>query len=123
MDKTNIIYEGNFAFDTDRNEITAYLGIDNKSITIPEMIGGNKVKRLADLLFYDFTELESVTIPDSVTAFGLPIDYVYPDRLPISKDEPKYGVFDGCTNFQSISYKGKTYDREHIDKLYKAVNG
>ena len=34
----------------------------------------------------------------------------------------RVGAFGGCENILAV-YKGKTYDYEHIDDLYKAVNG
>lgn len=48
-----------------------------------------------------FTE---ITIPDSVTTIV-------------------GGAFSGCTGLTSVTYKGKTYDYEHIHDLYDAING
>ncbi len=46
--------------------------------------------------------LTSVTIPDSVTEIG-------------------DGAFYDCTSVK-VTYKGETYDYDHIEDLYKAIN-
>lgn len=68
------------------------------SITIP-----NRVTKIGTWAFHDCTGLASVTIPDSVTMIV-------------------NNVFDGCENIKA-TYKGKTYDYEHIYDLYEAING
>ena len=59
------------------------------------------IVELGEDSFKECTALTGVTIPDSVTKI----------------DEAFYG----CTNIQA-TYKGKIYDYEHIEDLYKAIN-
>lgn len=61
MEKTNIIYEGNFAFDTDTGSIAAYIGIDNEA-EIPKTVCGKAVIKIGSA-FTDCRTLESATIP------------------------------------------------------------
>ncbi len=68
------------------------------SVTIP-----NSVTSIENQAFYECTGLADITIPDSVTKIGT-------------------HVFTWCENIQA-TYKGNTYDYEHIDDLYKAING
>ena len=49
--------------------ITGYTGNETK-ITLPSEIGGYPVRSIADSAFYNHTNMESVTIPDSITAIG-----------------------------------------------------
>lgn len=82
--------------------ITLYTCPEGKSgsIVIPD-----SVTEIGSKAFNDCKGLTSVTIPDSVTEIG-----VY-----------GYHVFYGCENIQA-TYKGKTYDYEHIYDLYHAIN-
>ena len=68
-----------------------------KSITIPD-----SVTRIEQWAFRNCTSLTSITIPDSVTWLS-------------------DSAFYGCKNIQA-TYKGKTYDFEHINELYSDVN-
>ncbi len=68
------------------------------SIIIPD-----SVTEICNWAFCDCTGLTSVNIPDSVTDIGL-------------------HAFYGCTKI-SATYKGKTYDYDHINDLYKAARG
>lgn len=45
MEKTNIIYEVNFAFDTDTSGIAAYIGMDYE-VEITKMIYGKAVTKI-----------------------------------------------------------------------------
>ena len=59
--------------------------------------------------FEDCTSLTSVTIPDSVNEIF---------------DNGLFGTaFKGCESLTSVTYKGKTYDYEHIIDLYRTANG
>lgn len=80
-------------------------------ITIP-----NSVNKIGTGAFLNCTGLTNIIIPDSVTSIAAPCDYG--PGIPIIG----YGAFDGCEKIQA-SYKGKTYDYDHIDDLYKAING
>lgn len=61
MEKTNIIYEVNFAFDTDTSGIAAYIGMDYE-VEITKMIYGKAVTKIGSA-FTDCRTVESVTIP------------------------------------------------------------
>ncbi|MGN0682229.1 MAG: leucine-rich repeat domain-containing protein [Oscillospiraceae bacterium] len=70
--------------------------------------------------------LTSVQIPDSVTkldgrAFAYCISLTSV-QIPDSVTEIGETAFEGCEKIQA-SYKGKTYDYEHLDDLYNAING
>lgn len=69
-----------------------------RSISIP-----NGVKRIGISAFENCPSLKRVNIPDSVTEIG-------------------EDAFKGCTELIA-SHKGKTYDYEHINDLYTAING
>ena len=70
------------------------------SMTIP-----NSVTEIEGPVFGFCTSLTSITIPDSVAAIVVNM------------------AFMGCTSLTNATYKGKTYDFDHIEDLYKAVNG
>lgn len=76
-----------------------------KSIEIPD-----GVTYIGDEIFRGCYSLKSVAIPDSVTEIETG-DGLY-----------TYGAFYNCT-IQAATYKGKTYDYNHINDLYKAING
>lgn len=70
---------------------------------LTEVVIPDSVTEIGVGAFRGCTELTSITIPDSVTKIN---------RYP----------FSDCTNIQA-TYKGKTYDYEHIEDLYTAING
>lgn len=117
-----------------------------KSITI-----SNNVTYIGDDAFHGCTSLESITISDKIVHIGFQAfagclslenvtignGVVTIDRfafidcpnlkslvLPDTLESISTAAFieSNCTNIQ-VTYKGKTYDYEHIEDLYKAVNG
>lgn len=89
------------------------------SISIP-----NSVTEISDGAFDGCTSLTSITIPDSVTTID---DYVFSGctslteiTIPDSVTEIGHAFYN-CENIQ-VTYKGNTYDFEHIDDLYAAIN-
>lgn len=68
------------------------------SINLPE-----DTTKIGNYAFYNCKSVTSITIPDQAADF-------------------ESNIFDGCENIK-VTYKGKTYDYEHIDDLYKAING
>ncbi len=103
-------------------EIDAFFGCSSlTSVTI-----GSGVTSLEPGAFGRCTGLTDVTIPNSVTSIARHAfynctsltDLIIPDG--VTKIEE--GAFEGCENIQA-TYKGNTYDYEHINDLYKAING
>lgn len=82
--------------------IGGYLGTDT-IVRIPKFLSGKKATYIGDRAFKYCTSLTSVTIPDSVTEIG---------------DD----AFADCKSIQ-VTYKGETYDYDHINNLYSAING
>ena len=68
------------------------------SITIP-----NGVTSVAGAIFKNCKSLKNLTIPDTVTFIGTEAFY-------------------GCKDVQVV-YRGNTYDYDHMDDLYTAING
>ncbi|MDE7400195.1 MAG: leucine-rich repeat domain-containing protein [Oscillospiraceae bacterium] len=68
------------------------------SITIP-----SNVTKIGDYAFDNCSSLTNITIPDSVTEIG-------------------YDAFAHCESINA-TYKGTSYDYQHIEDLYKAING
>lgn len=65
--------------------------------------------------FSDCKKLTSINIPDNITEIGdvfRRVDF----------DSSLNTYISGCENIQA-TYKGKTYDYEHIEDLYKAIKG
>ena len=69
MNKTDIIYEGNFSFWENTNILLAYLGADN-DVTIPKIAGSMPVEVICEEAFQNCAYLESVTLPDSIRKIG-----------------------------------------------------
>lgn len=71
--------------------------------------------------------MESVTIPESVTKIGegafRGCDKLTSVIIPDSVTEIGNSAFYECTSLTSVTYKGQTYDYEHIDDLYAAARG
>lgn len=76
--------------------------------------------------FSGCTSLTSVTIPDSVTAIEfcafLSCSSLASITIPDSVTEVGDNAFNGCENIKA-TYKGVTYDYDHISDLYSAING
>lgn len=68
------------------------------SITIP-----SNITKIGDYAFNNCSSLANITIPDSVTEIG-------------------YDAFVHCESINA-TYKGTSYDYQHIEDLYKAING
>lgn len=76
-----------------------------ESVTLPE--GLTAVERNA---FDGCKNLTTINIPDSVTNLATYTEFV------------DIGPFNNCINLTNATYKGKTYDYEHLEQLYDAVN-
>lgn len=91
-----------------------------ESVTIPD-----GVTEIGESTFVNCTNLKSVTIPNGITKIGTGTfrrctsltSMIIPDGVT----RIYYVAFEGCTNLV-VSYKGKIYDYDHINKLYEAVN-
>lgn len=68
------------------------------SVNIP-----SSVTEISEYAFQSCSKLESIVIPDGVTVIG-------------------EDAFSGCVDIV-VTYKGNTYDFEHINDLYAAING
>lgn len=91
------------------------------NITIPD-----SVTEIRPQAFANCTNLSNITIPDSVTHINR-LDPSMTDTTGFlnaagNKINLKETAFYGCENIQA-TYKGKTYDYEHINDLYAAING
>lgn len=94
-------------------------GVD---IVIPRGITG-----IGDNAFSNIEELVSVTIPEGVTEINGRIFFrwgklesvIIPDSVTRISDN----AFLGSENITAATYKGHTYDYEHINDLYAAING
>lgn len=84
--------------------ITSYLGqnsADNTEIIIPDTINGITPTAIRDSLFSDFTYLESITLPDSITKIG-------------------NKTFYQCSNLEYVTAKGVTSVGDYA--FYKCLN-
>lgn len=86
-----------------------------QKVTLP-----NSLIEIYSTSFLNCSSLTDITIPDSVTKIYAHIEYTDPENGYTVIGQ--MGSFDGCVNIKA-TYKGKTYDYEHIGDLYKAVNG
>lgn len=100
-------------------------GCDNlKNATL-----GNGITEISSDMFYKCENLSSVTIPNSVTkikdgAFGYCskiTDITIPDNVTSINTFMYRQSFFECKRI-SATYKGKTYDYDHISDLYDAIN-
>jgi len=92
-----------------------------ESISIP-----NSVTEIGIGAFRECTNLTNVTIPNSTTVIG---DDAFSGctslksiNIPDNVTKISGDAFSGCKSLISITYKGKTYDYEHIADLYGAIN-
>lgn len=100
-------------------EIGGYAFSDCTSLT--SITIGNGVTEIGEYAFESCTSLTSIKIPNSVTKIG---EYAFNDctsltsiSIPDSVTQISWSAFDNCENIQA-TYKGKTYDYEHIYDLY-----
>lgn len=77
---------GEFSYEINGNEATVTAAASSLcgSVVIPEALGGYPVTAIAARCFYNDTDIQSVVIPDSVTAIG---EY----------------AFGGCTGLAAVS--------------------
>lgn len=90
------------------------------SMTIPD-----GVTEIEGRVFQNCESLTSVIIPDSVTEIGEEAFYrctsLTSITIPDGVTKIRKDAFNECTGIQA-SYQGETYDYEHIEDLYKAIN-
>ena len=90
-------------------------------VTLPDT-----VTAIATSAFSCCASLSSMVIPDGVTSIGYwafnGCTSLTSVKIPDSVTEIGVNAFADCEKIQA-TYKGKTYDYEHIDDLYKAING
>lgn len=129
--------------------IIGYTG-DGGNIEIPNKIGGKPMTKIGNSAFYDCegitsinfpnndaTEigkaafsgcksLTSVIIPDSVTVIGSDAFWrcqsLSSVTIPDSVTKIGERAFEYCESIQA-TYKGNTYDPQHINDLYTEING
>lgn len=70
--------------------------------------------------FFKCTKLNKISLPDNVKLMDTYMGRNYEDGHAVLFYDPM--VFEGCGNI-NVTYKGKTYDYEHIFDLYEAVKG
>lgn len=96
--------EFNFTITDGKITITDYVGSDSvSSITIPNNLYGYPVTVIGDLAFYGLQNLNSISIPDSVTSIAV-TSWVYlsPNSMTTTED----GAFNGCTELEQILVDG-----------------
>lgn len=99
---------GNFEYTINNSNITitGYNGTDT-NIIIPSEINGKAVTQIGDSAFYDCTDLESITIPNSVIQIG-DSAFFYCSSLesvtiPKNVTQIGLGVFASCSNLQQFN--------------------
>lgn len=122
----------------------AFAGLDVASITIPNSVVkmgdhvfdyctglesvtiGSGLTKISVSTFVNCMNLTSITIPSSVTKIG---DYAFDNcssltdiTIPDSVTEIGYDAFVHCESINA-TYKGTSYNYQHIEDLYKAING
>lgn len=125
-------------------DVGAFAGLDITGVVIPDSVItlddrvfdyctqlesvtiGNGLNEIGVCTFHNCMSLTSITIPDSVTKIG---DYAFDYcsiltniTIPDSVSEIGYDAFVHCEKI-NVLYKGTSYDYEHIEDLYTAING
>lgn len=126
-----------------------YAGIFTNCTSLTDVIISDGVTKIGEWAFNECTSLTRVTIPDSVTEIGesafVNCTSLTSITIPDSVTEIHGMIFAGCMGLTSVTipdsvtkldisafadcydvqvtYKGKTYDYEHMEDLYYAVNG
>ncbi len=98
--------------------ITGYTGSETV-VTIPTALEGYPVTAIGYEAFYEYTSLESITIPDSVTSIGDNAFYNCKSleniTLPDSLTEIGEYAFSGCDALMTVYYSGTKEQREAIN--------
>lgn len=100
--------DGDFEYEIDEENgtaaITKYTG-EGGDVTIPDMIDGKSVTKLADSAF-ESSAITSVRIPDSVTEFGKDVFYdcakLVSVRLPAELESMGENTFAYCESLKSV---------------------
>lgn len=103
------------------NGILTYVSRKLTDVVIPDGVTGISVWAFQGY-GYEYENLRSITIPDSVTWIGTP---TYNGKVPSrgEKDTNADIFYAYCPNLEGVTYKGKTYDRRSLSELCMAING
>lgn len=84
------------------------------------------LKTIGSSAFLNCTAITKIDLPSGVISIGSSAfsgcTSLNNITIPESVEEIGENAFDGCTGLTSVIYKGETYDYEHINDIYKAVN-